>query len=57
MNTVITEDQHKEFKELAMPLIKWLKSNLNPHCSIIITNTDAEIVEGIAAVSDEPEIN
>lgn len=35
-----------EFEELVRPLIKYLAENHNPHTSIIITNTSAEIVEG-----------
>ena len=46
---VLTSTQHAEFCEVAKPLIKWLNDNCHPHCSIIITTTHAELLEGIAA--------
>lgn len=40
-----------EFESLAKPLIKFLCDKFNPHTSIIITATDAEILQGMAAIS------
>lgn len=31
-------------------MIEWLSENCNPHTSIIVDNTNAELVEGIASV-------
>lgn len=38
---------NKSFKELSIPLIKFLQKNYNPHTKIIIDCNSAEIVEGI----------
>lgn len=40
-----------EFEKLAKPLIKWLNDNGNPHMSIIITPTNAELLSGEMAFS------
>lgn len=40
------EQKAKEFKDLAIPLIKHLRDNYHPHVTIIITNTNAELLEG-----------
>lgn len=45
----LTEDQREEFIEGSRLMIKWLNENTHPHCSIIITSTDAELVEGVCA--------
>ena len=42
----MNEEQIKAFKSAAKPLIKYLAENHNPHTSIILTSTDAELVEG-----------
>lgn len=35
------------FRELAQPLVKYLRKNYNPHSRIIIEYDGAEIVEGV----------
>ena len=45
------EEKQKSFEEVAKPLIKWLCENANPHCSVIITSTHAELVSGEMAVN------
>ena len=42
----IKEQKAKEFKDLAIPLIKYLRDNYHPHVTIIITNSNAELLEG-----------
>jgi hypothetical protein len=42
----------KEFEEAARPLIKYLAENHNPHCTAIITDTNAELVEGKMATGE-----
>lgn len=37
---------NEELQGLVKPLMKWLAENKNPHTSIIITSTDAEVLEG-----------
>lgn len=43
MNT----EQKVEFKNLADQMIKFLNDHGHPHMQVIITTTDAEIVEGV----------
>lgn len=35
-----------EFKELCLPLMKWLAANHHPHHTIIVTPVNAELLEG-----------
>ncbi|WP_447885237.1 hypothetical protein [Serratia fonticola] len=34
------------FEEAAKPLIKWLAENVHPHHTVIVTSTNAELLEG-----------
>jgi ABC-type phosphate/phosphonate transport system substrate-binding protein len=43
------EEQRVKFEEAAKPLMKFLSDNFNPHVMIIVTSTNAEIVEGLAS--------
>lgn len=36
----------KEFEELVRPIMKYLCENHNPHVTVIITQTNAELLEG-----------
>lgn len=38
----------KLFEEAARPLMKFLAENHHPHTTVILTSTNAEIVEGLA---------
>lgn len=40
-------DCDKGFEELMRPVIKYLAENHHPHTSIIVTSTNAELVEGV----------
>lgn len=42
----MTDEQRKEFEELTRPVMKWLNDNSHPHHAVIITNTDAMLLEG-----------
>ncbi len=42
----MTEDHKKSFAEAADPLIKWINENANPHATVIVTPTCAELVTG-----------
>lgn len=42
----MTDEQRAEFERLARTLIKFLNDNCNPHASIIITPTSAEVSIG-----------
>lgn len=39
-----------EFEEVARELMKFLAERHHPHCSVILTSTDAELVEGLQAI-------
>lgn len=41
------------FEEVVTPVIKWLAENGHPHMSIVITNTDAELLEGKEMIVNE----
>ena len=34
------------FEEAAKPLIKWLAENIHPHHTVIVTSTNADLLEG-----------
>jgi hypothetical protein len=44
---ILNEKQRQEFEEVVKPVIKWLNNNCNPHNTIIIDNTNAELVDGV----------
>lgn len=46
---MLNETQRQVFEQLARPLIQFLNEHANPHTSIIITTTDAEVVFGVCA--------
>lgn len=43
---MLTDQQRAEFETLSRQLIKWLNDNCHPHHTIIITPTNAELLEG-----------
>lgn len=45
----MTREQMKEFEPLAREVIKWLNNNCHPHVTVIIDQTGAEILEGLAS--------
>lgn len=47
---ILTNEQMGELMDAAKPLMKWLSDNCHPHCSVIVENDRAELVEGIANV-------
>jgi hypothetical protein len=42
----MSKEKVEEFEKITRPLIKWLAENHNPHCAIVVTNTNAELIEG-----------
>ena len=42
----MNEEQRKSFDEVARPLIQWLCENVNPHHTVIVTPTGAELLSG-----------
>lgn len=47
------EELLAEFESLAKPLMEFLCKNCNPHSTIIITQTDAELLSGEMAIATE----
>ena len=43
----------EEFERLCRPLMRFLNEKAHPHCSITITHTSAELVEGLMALRTE----
>lgn len=44
----LDEKQRKEFGDLALPLMYWLKRNCNPHCNITIDQEQVGLSELIS---------
>ena len=42
----MTEEQRRSFIEVAKPMIKWLNDNCHPHHTVVVTPTNAELLEG-----------
>ena len=51
-----TEAQKDEFDALTDPLIAWLNNNTNPHYTVVITPTSAELLSGEIAYSTEKHV-
>lgn len=51
----MNKDKQKEFKDAAIPLIKWLCENVHPHHSVIVTPTGAELLEGSCSTGEVNE--
>jgi len=41
-----------EFKELCLPLIKFLNDRFHPHTTIIVTPTGAQLMQGLVSTGD-----
>jgi hypothetical protein len=46
---VATEEQRKEFEEIARQMIRFLNDNYYPHVTVIITPTKAELLERVCS--------
>ena len=44
---ILTDQQRSEFETLTRPLLKFLCENCHPHVSVIVTPTNAELLEGV----------
>ena len=53
----MTEEKRKEFTDMATQMIKWLNNNANPHASIIITPTSAELLSADIGFTTEEFLN
>ena len=45
----MTAEQEAKFESLTRPLIEWLNDNGNPHTTIVVTTTSAELLKGVFA--------
>lgn len=45
--------KQKSFEEAAKPLMKWLNENANPHSTVIVTPTNAELLSGEMCIYTE----
>lgn len=60
--TIKTDQQRQEFEAVTRPVIEWLNANCNPHVTVVIDPTGAELSEVVIAytaddfLSDLPEI-
>jgi len=43
----------EKFEEVAKPLIKYLAENYHPHVTVIVTATEAEVLEGLQMIKTE----
>lgn len=57
MQEVIIDTKQILFEEIAKLMIKYLAENHNPHTTVIITSTDAELVEGKICVKTNEFLN
>lgn len=47
---ILTQQQLQEFTEAAKPLVKFLNDNCNPHVTVIVNCSSAEILSASAIV-------
>lgn len=55
MKERLSEQDRDEFLALSRQLIKWLCDNCHPHVKIIITPTNAELLEGLVGSGEITE--
>ena len=44
----LSDKQVEEFRNAAIPLMRWLKKNCHPHVKVIVDSERAELLEGLA---------
>lgn len=49
---MFTKEQTAEFEKVARPMIKFLNDNCHPHVSVIVTPTNAELLEGVCSTGE-----
>ena len=49
---ILTEQERIEFDDISHLMIKWLCDHCHPHVSVIITSTNAELLEGVASTGE-----
>lgn len=53
---ILSKKQLEELMDATKPSMQFLKDHCNPHCTIIITNGRAELVEGVGQVVLNPPV-
>lgn len=48
--------EKKSFNDVADAMIKWLCENGHPHMTVIVTQTHAELVEGVQAHHNDSHV-
>lgn len=46
VETFANKDKVKEFEQLARPMMQYLCENHHPHVTVVVTPTNAELLEG-----------
>ena len=46
---ILPEEKRDEFEAVARPMIEWLNINCHPHVSVVISSTNAELLEGVCS--------
>lgn len=49
---MLNEQQRNEFEAVTRPVIEWLNNNCHPHVSVIVTPTNAELLEGVCSTGE-----
>lgn len=50
---ILTDEERKEFSDITKPLIKWLNEHCNPHVTVVVDCTTAELSEGVCVFHTE----
>lgn len=50
----LTNEQERELREAAMPLMQWLRSNCHPHVTAIVDSELIQLLEGVTTARREP---
>lgn len=50
VSTILELTNDADFEAVGRMMMKYLARNHNPHCTVIITNSTCELVEGIKSV-------
>ena len=50
--TTESKKELSEFEKVVRPLIKYLCENHHPHVSVIVTPTNAELLEGVESTGE-----
>ena len=49
----LTKEQRESLEVTAKPLMAWLLANCHPHTLVIVENSRAELLEGLAMVRSD----